>query len=191
MFGVSQSLLLCVPLAVYFCVDLVLSTRYDKRRANGGSGRSLYTMITIIVALTIMLQPVLLPNLSLRISAWWFAAMQIGGVALAIVGLMALIWARLHLKQYYTEYIEVQESHQVITTGPYAYVRHPMFTLFFLITFGWVLINPSVFTVAAFIYTLVDFTSATKQEEELLLERAPGYVEYMSKTPRFLPGWRK
>ncbi len=187
MFGVSQFLSLCVPLAVYFCVDLVLIARYDKHRANGGSGRSLYTIITIIITLTIMLQPVFLPHLSLRLSAWWFTAMQVGGVVLTIVGLMILIWARLHIGQYYTEYIEVQENHQVITTGPYAYVRHPIFTAFFLVAFGWLLVNPSISTALIFAYTLIDYIGAAKQEEKLLLEQASGYAEYTIRTPRFFP----
>ena len=66
-------------------------------------------------------------------------------------------------------------------------VRLPLFTAFFLITGGWVLINPSVPTGIVFVYTLIDFTNAAKQEEKLLLKQGLGYAKYISKTPRFFP----
>ncbi len=86
--------------------------------------------------------------------------------------------------------VEVEKGVQkVITTGPYAIVRHPMYTAV-LIMFGmtplclgsyWALI-PYSLTIPLLVYRIRD-------EEKLLCEELEGYKEYMEKTKyRILPG---
>ena len=102
------------------------------------------------------------------------------------------IWGRQHLRRFYTERVEVQQGHQVINTGPYAVVRHPIITTFFGLAIGVFLINPSLPTLAAMIYTFGDFLNAARKEEQLLLDALPEYATYMAETPPFLPRlWKK
>jgi protein-S-isoprenylcysteine O-methyltransferase Ste14 len=160
MFGIPQSLSLLVPLVIYFCVDLAIIAKRDKRRRDSsGLDLSLYNFITVIIPLLITLQPVLFPRLSLRISTWWFIAIQVFGLVLSYAGFAFLIWSRLHFVknmnpaadgQYYAEYTEVQEDHPVVTSGPYALIRHPVYTSFFIIAFGVVLIKNDYQTVQLF-----------------------------------------
>jgi len=173
-------------------MDFILIRRYDKQRQANGSGRAWdFTFFIFLLVTILIIQPVFLPLLSYRTDAIWGMVVQLLGVFL-LLGAMALhIWSRVHLQHYYAERVEIQPGHQVINTGPYKLVRHPVITSFFGIALGLFLINPALTTLAALLYTIWDFTRAAKQEEDLLIRTLPGYADYARQTPRFLPRLRK
>lgn len=85
--------------------------------------------------------------------------------------------------------IEVVKDQKVITTGPYAIVRNPMYssaTLYFIgtsLALGsyWTLI-PAIFTTSGLVWRLFD-------EEKFLAQNLPGYTEYCSKVKwHLVPG---
>jgi protein-S-isoprenylcysteine O-methyltransferase Ste14 len=53
---------------------------------------------------------------------------QIAGLLIEAAGLGFAIWARYHLGQYWSGIIAIKEGHKLIRTGPYAWVRHPIYT---------------------------------------------------------------
>lgn len=83
---------------------------------------------------------------------------------------------------YASRIIEVQEGQKVISTGPYAIVRHPMYSavcimyLFTPIALGsyWAVI-PMLFIIPIIVLRILN-------EEELLKKDLPGYTEYITKT---------
>jgi protein-S-isoprenylcysteine O-methyltransferase Ste14 len=190
--GIPQSLATLLTILLFYAMDFVLIRRYDKKRQANGSGRAWdFTFFIFAMVAVLVLQPVLLPGLSFTTTEPWGLWIQILGVIIVIVSLALHIWSRTHLQQYYAERVEVQPEHQVIDTGPYALMRHPVITSFFGIATGLFLINPSVVTIAALLYTFWDFSRAARQEEELLSQTLPGYAEYARQTPRYLPRlWR-
>jgi len=89
---------------------------------------------------------------------------------------------------YASTIIQVEKEQQVIRTGPYAIVRHPMYTgllimmLFTPLALGsyWALILAWLF-IPTFIFRI-------RKEEEVLLRDLPGYKDYYLKTPyRLIP----
>lgn len=90
---------------------------------------------------------------------------------------------------YASRIIEVAQDQRVITTGPYARVRHPMYSavlLMFLATpvalGSWWAMLPAVLLVAVIVARIID-------EERLLAQELKGYTEYMLNTRyRLLPG---
>src|SRR5258708_562803 len=50
------------------------------------------------------------------------------GVVLEALGLGFSVWARVHLGQYWSGTIDIKPEHQLISGGPYAFVRHPIYT---------------------------------------------------------------
>ena len=186
--GVSQSIAVLAIAVIYYALDFALISKYDRQRRDESSGRSWgYTLMIVAMAAFLVIQPLLLPWLSIRIDAWWAGLLQVIGL-LIVVGAQSLhIWARVHLQQFYTERVEFQSHHLVVNTGPYAYVRHPTFTSFFMFVVGLLLINPALPTLLVAAYIFWDFGRAAKQEEALLSAELPGYAGYMARTPRFLP----
>jgi len=173
---------------IFYVKDALLIARYDRERNAEGSGRSWdYTLVLLSMATFMVVQPLVLPGMSVIIRAWWGLVVQGAGLALAFGGLVLHWWARACLKQFYAERVEVQPDHVVITSGPYAYVRHPVFTSFFMIVIGCFLLNPALPTLVVMAYAFWDFSRADRQEERLLSEKLPGYAEYMRRTPAFFP----
>ncbi len=189
--GLFQTVATALIVLAYYVVDFVLIAHYDRERATQKSGRNWkFTLFALTVAAIIVLQPLLLPGLSLTIQASWAIWIQVLGVVLAGLGLVVHVWARIHLGRFYAERVEVISGHQVIDTGPYAYVRHPIISSFFLLVIGLALINPALPTALLVIYTYWDFSGAARKEEQKL-SQLPGYSAYMQRTTRFFPQVRQ
>ncbi len=186
--GIFQSVVTVLVVAAYYLCDFILIARYDRERAAQQSGRNWkFTLFALAFAAVIILQPVIMPSLSLNVSATWGIWIQLLGIALAGLGLAVHIWARTHLGRFYAERVEVIAGHEVIVTGPYAFVRHPIISSFFLLVIGLFLINPALPTLILVIYTFWDFSGAARKEERELSQLS-GYAAYMQHTPRFFPG---
>jgi protein-S-isoprenylcysteine O-methyltransferase Ste14 len=56
-----------------------------------------------------------------------FAVMSVG-VAVEAIGLFLAIWARRHLGRHWSGEITIKKEHQLIRSGPYRLVRHPIYT---------------------------------------------------------------
>lgn len=95
----------------------------------------------------------------------------------------------IRVNSYASRVVEIQEGQQVITTGPYAFVRHPMYLSIILIMLATPVALGSwwgVLPVVPFIFLLA---ARAKNEEELLVDELKGYREYMQKTRhRLFPG---
>ena len=52
----------------------------------------------------------------------------VAGAALLVAGLAFAVWARVHLGRNWSGTVTLKEGHQLIRTGPYALVRHPIYT---------------------------------------------------------------
>src|ERR1700677_4077294 len=50
------------------------------------------------------------------------------GAAVTIAGLLFAVWARVHLGGNLSRPVTIKQDHELITTGPYAMVRHPIYT---------------------------------------------------------------
>jgi len=190
--GVPQSAVTLLTIVSFYTMDFILIRRYDRQRKASGSGRAWdFTFFIFALVAILVLQPILLPVISIQIKEAWGLLIQLPGVFSIITALALHIWSRAHLQHFYAERVEIQPQHKVIDTGPYKLMRHPVITSFFGIASGLFLINPALTTFAALIYTIWDFTRAARQEEDLLTKTLPGYADYARRTPRFLPRvWR-
>jgi protein-S-isoprenylcysteine O-methyltransferase Ste14 len=77
--------------------------------------------------------------------------------------------------------IQAERGHHVISTGPYAIIRHPMYTASLFMLVGWALALNSAWGVLGAI--VIEFLIALRigGEEKLLREGLPGYVDYTRK----------
>lgn len=95
----------------------------------------------------------------------------------------------IRVNSYASRVVEVQEGQQVITTGPYALVRHPMYTSIILIMLATPIALGSWWGVLPNIPFIFLLAARAKNEEELLVNELAGYREYMQKTRyRLFPG---
>jgi protein-S-isoprenylcysteine O-methyltransferase Ste14 len=180
-----RAVLLIVIIGLYYYSDVSLMRHFDPQRASQRkSARSWsFTLGALAFGIIAVVQPLLFPQWT------WFdhPAFPVVGTLLSICALLLIRWARLHLGRFFFEGEETQEGHTLVETGPYRYVRHPLYTSFFLLATGTFLINPSLIMLVACLYTYMDFTRASRRDETLLLASLPDYAAYMARTPRFFP----
>ena len=85
-----------------------------------------------------------------------------------------------------------QQTHQLATTGPYAYMRHPQYAAFILIMFGFLLQWPTLITLLMFPILVYMYVKLAKREEgEVAAEFGDAYARYAEVTPAFLPRFSK
>jgi protein-S-isoprenylcysteine O-methyltransferase Ste14 len=113
---------------------------------------------------------------------------QIIGLALALAGAGLSLWSLMQHGWSVSPFPRPVDGAQLISSGPYRYVRHPMYSGIVLFTLGVGLAytNPAVL-LASFTF-LVFFMAKTGREEEMLVEGVPGYRIYRSDVPwRLIP----
>lgn len=85
--------------------------------------------------------------------------------------------------------IQVERDQHVISTGPYAHVRHPLYAAAVLFLFGTALLLGSWYGVAAAVILTAGLAIRAMLEERALAAGLPGYPEYMRKVRyRLIPG---
>jgi protein-S-isoprenylcysteine O-methyltransferase Ste14 len=117
---------------------------------------------------------------------WW--AIVLG----AIVYASALwVFRRSHkeLGRNWSITLEIRERHALVSGGPYAIIRHPMYTSFMLMGLGQAfLLSNWVAGIAGLIGFAVLFFLRVDKEERMMLENfGPEYRAYMERTKRIIP----
>jgi protein-S-isoprenylcysteine O-methyltransferase Ste14 len=98
------------------------------------------------------------------------------------------VWV-LATNAYASRVVRLQDGHEVVTTGPYRFVRHPMYSgtvLAFVASAlalgSWWMFVPSMLGISLFVWR-------TRWEDETLQEKLPGYREFTRQTRyRLIPG---
>jgi protein-S-isoprenylcysteine O-methyltransferase Ste14 len=109
------------------------------------------------------------------------------------LGLMALMapavyWLFSNLGDNVTSTVSIREQHRLVTSGPYRYIRHPLYTFGYLVFTGASLAAANWFIFAMLTLAMTALFERTKQEEANLLARfGDEYAAYMQRTGRYLP----
>lgn len=119
-------------------------------------------------------------------SGWrWF------GLVLAVVGLIGLIEVHRQLGRYWSAFLELQESHKLITTGLYSRVRHPMYTVIIMHLAAISLVSANWLVMALCAARIALFFERMRREEGMLRDHfGDQYRRYMQTTGRLLPRLR-
>jgi len=112
------------------------------------------------------------------------------GIALTFAGVAFAIWARHCIGVYWSARVTLKERHQLIRSGPYAYVRHPIYTGMLMGTAGAALVAGEWRGVLAVVLLLAAHSRKALREEGLLSrEFGEAYASYRQSTgflfPRF------
>lgn len=111
------------------------------------------------------------------------------GLALSLSALPLIVWMFRSLGNNITDTVQTRASAQLVVRGPYQYIRHPLYSFGVLFFIGLMLMaaNALIFFFGA--TALVMLMLRTPTEEKMLVEKfGDAYREYMTRTPRFVPG---
>lgn len=114
--------------------------------------------------------------------------MRWSGFALVIVGLALLTWAHQTLSASFSGNLEIREQHKLVTTGPYQWVRHPIYSAIFLWSAGLALITANWFIGLIPLTFALFFILRVPLEEKMMVEAFGNeYRAYMNRTGRVIP----
>jgi protein-S-isoprenylcysteine O-methyltransferase Ste14 len=109
------------------------------------------------------------------------------GLAAQGLSLALMIWSRLALGRRSFHAAASPTDGGLVTSGPYAFLRHPIYAAALYLTWAGVLTN---FTPGNFLLGLVPTAGLFARmlaEERLLARKYPGYAAYAARTGRFIP----
>jgi len=145
--------------------------------------------IAILIISTAMLFTYLLAGFDKRFG-WSEVSMgsQLAGFFLILVAYY-LIFRVLKINSFAARTIEIQDRQKVVDSGPYALVRHPMYSGFMVFYLGTPLALASWWAMAPIFLMLVGFSIRISNEEAVLRAQLDGYLAYCQRTRwRLLPG---
>jgi protein-S-isoprenylcysteine O-methyltransferase Ste14 len=160
---------------------------WSNRTAARSTGQWPYRLVTWIGI--IMLFQVFQPDQ--RMIPLW----HLGGTGRwAMVGLAALgfgfcWWARLHLGRLWSATITRKQDHKVVDTGPYALVRHPIYTGIILAGFATAIQHGTAVSLAGALLLVLAWTIKARLEERFLRAElgVAVYNDYAARVPMLVP----
>ena len=114
-------------------------------------------------------------------------ALDVAGLALVALGTGYSLWAMTHLRRAFSI---LPEARSLVTTGPYALSRHPLYLAETIAMLGVVLplADARLFLVLPFVFGQ---WLRLGWEEGVLASEFPQYAEYASRVPRYFPWFRR
>ena len=109
------------------------------------------------------------------------------GLAIACVGLVGASWVGRRLGPALTPLPKPRRRAELVVAGPYAVVRHPIYTAILVCALGCATWRASAWSFGATGLLFVLFVLKARAEERWLVERFPDYASYQRRVRRLIP----
>jgi len=110
------------------------------------------------------------------------------GAAVTVAGLLFAVWARQHLGSNWSRAVTIKQGHELITSGPYAVVRHPIYTGILTGFLGTAIALSQVRGFIAFAVVFLALRAKFRMEEEWMRSQfGETYAAYAHKTAALVP----
>ena len=110
------------------------------------------------------------------------------GLILTVLGICVEILTQFYLGRNFSTLLYIRKEQSLITTGPYRYVRHPMYTALITVGVGLSLLSANWYFGLPFIVTILVIIFRINKEEEVMIKKfGEDYIQYMKTTKRFIP----
>jgi protein-S-isoprenylcysteine O-methyltransferase Ste14 len=115
------------------------------------------------------------------------------GFIMAVAGLAFAVWARVYLGRNWSGTVTVKQDHELIRSGPYRLVRHPIYSGLLLALLGTAVAIGEWRGLLAFIAIAAGFLIKIRTEERFMAETfGDAYAHYRAEVPALTPFlWRR
>jgi protein-S-isoprenylcysteine O-methyltransferase Ste14 len=185
---------------VFFLLVIVVALRmYNSGYADAKSGvtqttkgEGIFTLVRITLGIPVglaFLAYLAWPPLMQWASLDFAPEIRWIGLPLAILSVALLISVHKHLSQNFTGTVQIRPEGKVVQTGPYAYVRHPMYWSFILFGIGLTFLTSNWFLGGGFLLVILIVMIVRTPVEEKALRDAYGaeYDAYAKRVGKFVP----
>lgn len=184
--------------AVILCTCVGISS-YFRRKADKDTGEKIPRKVdgtAMMTAIRIVGVILWLSPLVYLINPRWMAWSKIGlpdsvrwlGVGLGVLCIIGIYWLFSSIGSGISPTSATRREHKLSTSGPYRWVRHPLYTIGSTLFISFGIMADNWFIAALGILAFIAMAKRTPQEEDNLIEKfGDEYREYMKYTGRFLP----
>jgi len=176
-----------IVLFVFFSIYWGASSKNSAQTKSSESRRStIFHQILINAAYLILLFPI--PGLT-----GWYLPPQLHylvtiGVIVEAAGILLAIWARRHLGRNWSAAVRIGEGHELIRSGPYRFLRHPIYTGVLCIAGGIAISWGQYHALVGLAMIIAAYIRKTRLEDEILQrEFGDAYVDYRRHTWGLVP----
>jgi protein-S-isoprenylcysteine O-methyltransferase Ste14 len=173
--------------SVIFVVYWIVAAFSTKRTLKGHRGGQ-WRLYVYIIALTLFMFG---NQLGLRGGSVLLPYSPTSGIIadiLAVCGLIIALWARATLGGNWSSNVVIKEDHELIERGPYAYVRHPIYSGVLLIVLAFALNSGRLAWFMVLVSSCLGLYIKARLEEKLLTSYFPeAYPKYMTKVKALVP----
>jgi protein-S-isoprenylcysteine O-methyltransferase Ste14 len=138
----------------------------------------------MVAIIAFVISPTSMAWSSVPLPAW----LRWTGVAIGAVTGLLLAWTMRTLGDNLTDTVVTRKKHTLVTTGPYAWVRHPFYVSFSLAVVANALVTANWFVFVTGLLAFAIIVARCRKEEENLVARfGDEYRAYARRTRRFVP----
>ncbi len=175
-----------LALGVVWLIGLAFTKRTVRAQAVGSR---LFHMLLITLGFTLLCGN--------QLRAGWLGrqilvpstATELTGLAITMAGCLFAIWARIKLGANWSGRATVKAGHELITTGPYAVARHPIYTGLLIAGVGTAIAYGEARCLLGLLLLVLGFATKIAQEERLMVETFPqAYPAYRQRVKALIPG---
>ncbi len=183
--GRLQLVFAAAPWVVFsFYWDAAAKNSAPAKSAESKGSRNVHVVLTNVAVLLEVVQfrgvPRFLPP---------SVAVLVTGLLLSVMGLSICIWARRHLGRNWSGNITIKVDHQLVRSGPYRRLRHPIYTGILMMYVGTAVVSGSWLALAGLAMALFAYGRKIRLEEaNLRIAFADEYEDYRRQSSALIPG---
>jgi protein-S-isoprenylcysteine O-methyltransferase Ste14 len=184
---VLSFIILCYVIIAVVWIISAFTTKKTVEKRGGWAMRIIAILVIIGIILFQKFMPIYVPWAA---GAFWPPNMFASAIAMIVTALGAatMLWARYHLGRNWSGNVTFKEDHKLITSGPYAYIRHPIYSGLVLMFLGTAIYNAHVDWFLIFMIFFIGAHYKAGKEEKLMAEHFPAeYAEYKKRTGALVP----
>jgi protein-S-isoprenylcysteine O-methyltransferase Ste14 len=176
---------LWVLFGVYWAIS-ALNSKVTKRRESWP--QRLGYMLPLVAAFALLSRPEARRGWLATRAFPFTPAAEWAGVAIVAAGIAICFWARWHLGANWSGTVTLKEGHELISSGPYRTIRHPIYTGILLAFLGTAVQIGQVRGFLAFVIAWACFYVKARREESFLADEfGDRFAEHRQRTGMFLP----
>ena len=115
-------------------------------------------------------------------------ALSVLGLIMVTIGFFGTFYSRNYLGKFWTAETSLKNDHQIIDSGPYRIVRHPIYTFALLLYLGTALVFLHWWVLMGVVLASYAYLVKARSEDQYLQKELPGYEAYAQAVPyRLVP----
>lgn len=171
---IIYKIIFVVFLILMTCIRMPHNMKYKKTEKYLSKKEKREKLLVALNGISMMLVPLIyvftswLDFFKMNLPDW----IRIIGIVIIFLGLIFFWWIHKTLGENWSPVLEILKGHKLITKGPYKYVRHPMYTLFYILAIGLLLLVSNWFVgLFAFLSWHLLYVIRISSEEKMMLEQ--------------------